>query len=87
MSHVLRAVGTAIGTQVVTVLLATATVRDPAGGRAAYPAESAYLLALGAMNSPAVAKRKEKPKPDDRASGTTPAGPAGPKTRKKRPQT
>jgi hypothetical protein len=48
---------------------------------------AAGLLALGAMNSPAVAKRKEKPKPDDRASGTTPAGPAGPKTRKKRPQT
>jgi hypothetical protein len=48
---------------------------------------AASLLALGATSSPVMARRKEKPKPDDRASGTTPAGPAGPKTRKKRPQT
>jgi MFS family permease len=49
MSHVLRALGTAIGTQVVTVLLASATVRDTARGVAQYPTEQAYLLALGAI--------------------------------------
>jgi MFS family permease len=49
MSHVLRTLGTAIGTQVVTVLLATSTVRDAARGVAKYPTEQAYLLALGAV--------------------------------------
>lgn len=49
MSHVLRTLGTAIGTQVVTVLLASSIVRDPAGGPARYPSESAYLLAIGAV--------------------------------------
>jgi MFS family permease len=50
MSHVLRTLGTAIGTQVVSVLLASSTVRDPGGGAAKYPTESAYLLALGAVS-------------------------------------
>jgi MFS family permease len=50
MSHVLRTLGTAIGTQVVSVLLASSVVRDPAGGPAKYPTESAYLLALGAVS-------------------------------------
>ena len=50
MSHVLRTVGTAIGTQVVSVLLASSTIRDPAGGAAKYPTEAAYLLALGAIS-------------------------------------
>ena len=49
MSHVLRTVGTAIGTQMVTMLLASSTVGDPAGGAAKYPTEAAYLLALGAV--------------------------------------
>jgi MFS family permease len=50
MSHVLRTLGTAIGTQVVSVLLASSVVRDPAGGPAKFPTESAYLLALGAVS-------------------------------------
>ncbi|ROZ69148.1 MFS transporter [Ramlibacter sp. WS9] len=50
MSHVLRTLGTAIGTQLVSVLLATSVVRDPSGGPAKYPTESAYLLALGAVS-------------------------------------
>jgi MFS family permease len=50
MSHVLRTVGTAIGTQMVTMLLASSTVGDPAGGAAKYPTEAAYLLALGAVS-------------------------------------
>jgi MFS family permease len=49
MSHVLRTLGTAIGTQLVTVLLASSIVRDPAGGVARFPTEQAYLLALGAI--------------------------------------
>jgi len=50
MSHVLRTLGTAIGTQVVAVLLATSIVRDPAGGVAKFPSEQAFLLALGAIS-------------------------------------
>lgn len=49
MSHVLRTLGTAIGTHMVTVLLASSIVRDPAGGAAKYPSETAYLLAMGAV--------------------------------------
>lgn len=42
MSHVLRTLGTAIGTQIVTLLLASSTV-------AKAPTEHAYLLAFGAV--------------------------------------
>jgi MFS family permease len=49
MSSVVRTLGTAIGTQIVTVLLASSVVRDPAGGVAKFPTEQAYLLALGAI--------------------------------------
>jgi MFS family permease len=50
MSHVLRTVGTAIGTQAVTMMLASATVGDPGGGPARHPGPEAYLQAFLAIN-------------------------------------
>ncbi|WP_280155396.1 MFS transporter [Piscinibacter sp. XHJ-5] len=50
MSHVLRTVGTAIGTQAVTMLLASATVADPSDGAVHHPAPAAYMLAFVAIN-------------------------------------
>jgi hypothetical protein len=50
MSHVLRTWARRSAPRSVSVLLATSIVRDPSGGPAKYPTESAYLLALGAVS-------------------------------------
>jgi len=47
MSHVVRTVGTAIGTQVATMFLASSTVTDAAQGQATHPSPDAYLLSFG----------------------------------------
>jgi MFS family permease len=44
MSHVVRTLGTAIGTQLATVLLASSTVGDAARGSASYPSPAAYAM-------------------------------------------
>jgi MFS family permease len=46
LSSVIRYLFTAIGSQLVAVMLATATVSDPAHGQGSYPAPSAFALAL-----------------------------------------
>ena len=48
LSQVVRTLGTAIGTQVASVLLATELVRDPQSA-AAFPSGSAYLLTMAAI--------------------------------------
>jgi len=55
MSHVVRTVGTAIGAQIATVLLASSTVADAARGAAAYPSPAAYALTCGFIAACAVA--------------------------------
>lgn len=55
MSHVCRTVGTAIGTQVVTLLLATATATGPDGLATKHPAPSAFMLAFVFINGFALA--------------------------------
>jgi MFS family permease len=50
MSHVFRTVGTAVGTQVVTMLLATATAVAADGTLTKHPAPSAFMLAFVAIN-------------------------------------
>jgi MFS family permease len=75
MSHVLRTVGTAVGTQAVTMLLASATVADPSGGPVHHPAPAAYLLAFVAINlcaATSIVVALALP----RRSGTVPAGAA-----------
>jgi MFS family permease len=47
MSHVVRTVGTAVGTQLVTVLLASSTVIDAALGPGTHPSAAAYVLSFG----------------------------------------
>ena len=44
MSHVVRTVGTAIGTQLATLLLASSTVSDTARGPGTHPSPAAYAL-------------------------------------------
>jgi MFS family permease len=50
MSHVFRTVGTAIGTQVVTLLLATETAVALDGTVTKHPAPAAFMLAFAAIN-------------------------------------
>jgi MFS family permease len=50
MSHVFRTLGTAVGTQIVTMLLATATAVAPDGAVTKHPAPSAFMLAFVAIN-------------------------------------
>jgi MFS family permease len=54
MSHVVRTLGTAIGTQLATVLLASSTVSDAAQG-GPHPSASAYVLAFGFITACAAA--------------------------------
>lgn len=49
LSNVVRTTFTAIGAQLVTFLLATSTVSDPARGSGVFPAEPAYMLACSAV--------------------------------------
>lgn len=50
MSHVFRTVGTAIGTQVVTLLLATETAVAIDGASTKHPTPTAFMLAFAAIN-------------------------------------
>ena len=50
MSHVFRTLGTAVGTQIVTMLLATTTAVAPDGAVTKHPAPSAFMLAFVAIN-------------------------------------
>jgi MFS family permease len=54
MSHVFRTVGTAIGTQVVTLLLATSMAVGPDGTASKHPAAEAFMLAFLAINAMAL---------------------------------
>lgn len=54
MSHVFRTIGTAIGTQVVTLLLATTTAIGPDGVPTKHPAPEAFMLAFMAINGMAL---------------------------------
>ena len=49
MSHVFRTVGTAIGTQLVTLLLATSSAIAPDGTVSKHPTPEAFMLAFGAV--------------------------------------
>jgi MFS family permease len=49
MSHVFRTVGTAIGTQMVTLLLATSSAIAPDGSLSKHPTPEAFMLAFGAV--------------------------------------
>ena len=49
MAQVLRSLSMAIGTQIITMMLATSTISDAAKGPGVYPTESSYILALGFM--------------------------------------
>ncbi|MET0271773.1 MAG: MFS transporter, partial [Phenylobacterium sp.] len=49
MFSVIRSLSQAVGAQVMLVLLATSTVRDPNGGPAVFPSLSAYQLTLGVL--------------------------------------
>jgi MFS family permease len=51
MSHVVRTVGTAIGTQLAAVLLASSTVSDAALGPGTYPSPAAYALTCGLITA------------------------------------
>lgn len=55
LSQVVRTLGTAIGTQVASVLLATQLVRSDAGPPAVFPAGGAYLLTMAAITAVAAA--------------------------------
>jgi MFS family permease len=57
MSHVVRTVGTAIGTQLATMLLASSTVTDLALGPGSYPSPEAYGLESNVITGFAAAKR------------------------------
>jgi hypothetical protein len=46
MSHVFRTVGTAIGTQMVTLLLATSSAVGPDGVASKHPTPDAFMLAF-----------------------------------------
>jgi MFS family permease len=51
VSSVVRHLFNAIGSQLMAVLLATATVADPLGGSARYPAPSAFELVLALISA------------------------------------
>lgn len=55
MSHVVRTVGTAIGTLLATMLLDSSTVSDPALGPGAHPSPAAYALTCGFITACAAA--------------------------------
>jgi MFS family permease len=55
LQQVVRATATAIGAQVVTLLLATSTVADPSRGAGVFPSAAAYSLALLFITSTSVA--------------------------------
>jgi hypothetical protein len=55
LSQVVRTLGTAIGTQVASVLLATQLVRSDAAPPAVFPASGAYLLTMAAITAVAAA--------------------------------
>ena len=51
VSSVIRYLFTAVGSQLVAVMLATAAVSDPAQGSGSYPAPSAFALTLGVISA------------------------------------
>jgi hypothetical protein len=51
LSQVVRTLGTAIGTQVASVLLATELVRSAAQPGPAFPSSGAYLLTMAAITA------------------------------------
>jgi MFS family permease len=55
MSHVVRTVGTAIGTQLATVLLASSIVSNAAAGPGTHPSPAAYALAFAFITACAAA--------------------------------
>lgn len=55
LSQVVRTLGTAIGTQLASVLLATQLVRSDATSAAVFPASGAYLLTMAAITAVALA--------------------------------
>jgi MFS family permease len=55
MSHVVRTVGTAIGTQLATVLLASSVVGNAAMGPGTHPSPAAYALAFAFITACAAA--------------------------------
>lgn len=51
LSNVVRTTFTAIGAQLVALILATSTISDPTQGKGVFPTEEAYLLAFAAVTA------------------------------------